>query len=192
MMVFILFALYSCNKQKSETEKLTIDKLYIFAYTYSLAEEYPKFYVGGFSELDKDFNVKYARRPFYNSDYFYNSEDIVPDNLRNKISSILLKYQTDTTFLYQGDSNNRIYDGPAYRFIIQKNNQKDITIKFDPKFLPEDLQFIYAYLYGNREKSEHQSKYDDLFKMFKEQVKDDRVPIPMKGTIEAKPPIINE
>jgi hypothetical protein len=35
--------------------------------------------------------------------YYYNSEDIVPDSLRNKISNTLLKYQTDTTFLYQGD-----------------------------------------------------------------------------------------
>jgi len=172
---------------------LPIDKLYILEYNYVMPEEYEepyfKFHVAGFCELDKDFNLKYARQLSYNSDYYYNSNDIVPDSLRSDISNILLKYQTDITFLYQGGS--RIYDGNKYRFILQKHNQKDITIKFEPRFLPEDLKFVYSYLYENREKTEHKSTYNELFEMFKNQVKDDILP-ELKRIIKFTPPVIRK
>jgi len=191
-MMFLLIALCSCKKQ-NEIMTLPMDKLYILEYRYILPEEHEescyKFYVGGFSELDKDFNVKYARRLFYNSNDFYSSKDIIPDSLRSKISNILLKYQTDTTFLYQGGS--RIYDGNAYRFIIQKYNQKDVTIKFEPKFLPEDLKFVYLYLYEDRKKTEDKSTYNELLEMFENQVKDDTLDCPppiLKSTIKFTPP----
>jgi hypothetical protein len=197
MTIFVLFALCSC-KEQNEIEMPPLDKLYILECNYALLEEYEepclKFYVAGFCELDKNFNVKYARQLFYNSYYYYNSEDIVPDSLRNKISNTLLKYQTDTTFLYQGEPGSRIYDGNAYRFIMQKCNQKDIIIKFEPKFLPEDLKFVYSFLYENREKTEHKSKYNELFEMFENQIKNDTSNIPhpprLKSTIKFTRPVI--
>ena len=197
IIIFVLFALCSCKKQ-NEVERLPLDKLYILEYNYSMPEEYEeprfKFYVAGFCELDKDFNIKYARQLFYNSYYYYNSEDIVPDSLRNRISNTLLRYQTDTTFLYQGEPGDRIYDGNAYRFIMQKHNQKDIIIKFEPKFLPEDLKFVYSFLYEDREKTEHKSKYNELFEMFENEVKDDTLNYPpppiLKSTIQFTPPKI--
>ena len=192
--IFILFVLCSCKKQ-NEIVTLPIDKLYILEYSYILPEEVGesvKFYAGGFCELDNDFSVKYARRFFFNSDYFYNSTDIIPDSLRSKVSEILLKYQADTTFLYQG--GDRIYDGSTYRIIMQKENQKNITIKFEPKFLPEDLKFVYFYLYENREKTEHRSKYNKLLEMFENQVKDDTLNFPpppqLVSTIKFTPPVI--
>jgi hypothetical protein len=196
--ILVLFALYSCKKQ-NEFEMLPLDKLYILECNYVLPEEYEEprfeFYVAGFCELNKDFNIKYARQLFYNSYDYYNSEDIVPDSLRNKISNTLLKYQTDTTFLYQGEPGGRIYDGNAYRFIMQKHNQKDIIIKFEPRFLPEDLKFVYSFLYEDREKTEDKSKYHELFEMFENQVKNDttNAPLPppmLKSTVKFKPPVI--
>lgn len=189
----MLFAFSSCKKQNI-IETLPMEKLYILEYNYVFPEEHEepcyKFFVAGFTGLDKDFNLKYARQLSYNSYHYYNSEDIVPDSLRNEISDILLRYPADTTFLYQGEPGSRIYDGNAYRFIMQRNNQKDITIKFEPRFLPEDLKFVYSYLYGNRKKTEHRSEYDELFRMFENQVKDDELlPLPvLKKTIEFKPP----
>ena len=191
LMIFLLIALCSC-KEQNEIMALPMDKLYILEYRYILSEEHEepcyKFYVGGFSELDKDFNVKYARRLFYNSNDFYNSKDIIPDSLRSKISNILLRYQADTTFLYQG---GRVYDGNIYRFIIQKHDQKDVIIKFEPKFLPEDLKFVYSYLYKDRKKTEDKSTYNELLEMFENQVKDDTLaflPPILKSTIKFTPP----
>ena len=199
---FVLFVLCSCKKQ-NVVETLPVDKLYILEYNYSLTEYYPEdyevslsniFLVAGFCELDNDFNLKYARRVACSSYHYYNSESVVPDSMRNKISTVLLKYQADTTFLYQGEFGSRIYDGNLYRFIIQKHNQKDITIKFEPEYLPEDLKFIYSYLYENREKTEHISKYNKLFEMFNNQVKDDELEFPpppmLKSTIKFTPPVI--
>ena len=200
MVFFVLFALCSCKKQ-NVVETLPVDKLYILEYNYSLPEYYPEYYeaslsdlfwVAGFCELDNDFNLKYARRVSHSG--YFNSESVVPDSMRNKISNVLLKYQTDTTFLYTGEFGSRIYDGNRYRFIIQKHNQEDITIKFEPKYLPEDLKFVYSYLYDNREKAVHKSKYNELFEMFKNQVKDDEHVLPppplLKPTIKFTPPVI--
>jgi len=175
---FIFLALCSCKKQ-NEIGTLPIDKLYIIEYRYDwdYHEVYGEpcgfiFRVAGFCELDKDFNLQYARQVACNGHYYYNSESVVPDSMRNKISDVLSRYQTDTTFLYQGEPT-RIYDGNTYRFIMQKHNQKDITIKFEPVYLPEDLKFVYSYLYENRAKLIHKSEYGGLFEMFKNQVKDD-------------------
>jgi hypothetical protein len=186
--VFLIISFCSCKKQ-NEIVRLPMDKLYILEYRYILPSEQEesryKFYVGGFCELDKDFNVKYARRPFFNSCDFYNSKDIIPDSLHSKISNILLKYQTDTTFLYQGGL--RLYNGSKYRFIIQKHYQKDVTIKFEPEFLPEDLKFVYLYLYEDREKAENKSTYNELLKMFEHQVKEDTLDFPppvLRSTIK--------
>jgi len=191
LIIFLLISLYSCKKQ-NEIVTLPMEKLYIFEYRYTFPEEHEedscRFYVGSFCELDKHFNIKYARRLCYNSIYFYNSKGIVPDSLRNKISDILLKYQSDTTFLYQGD---RVYDGNKYRFIIQKYNQKNQTIKFEPDFLPEDLKFVYLYLYGDRKATEGKSIYNELLEMFENQVKDDTLNFPpseLKSTLKFNPP----
>ena len=194
MTIFVLFALSSCKKHH-EMVILPIDKLYILEYNYAFPEEYEepcfKFYVAGFCELDKDFNIRYARQLCYNSYFYYNSEDNVHDSLRSKISNVLLKYQTDTIFSYQGKPGSRI-DGNAYRFILQTHNQKDITIKFEPEFLPDDLKFVYSFLYENKDKTEHKSTYNELFEMFKNQVKDDKLPpIPiLKETVQFIPPVI--
>jgi hypothetical protein len=201
---FILFALCSCKKQ-NVVESFPVDKLYILEYNYSLPEDYPEDYevslsnlfgVAGFCELDNGFNLKYARRVACSGYYYYNSESVVPDSMRNEISNVLLKYQTDTTFQYPGKFGSRIYDGNCYRFIMQKHNQKDITIKFEPKYLPEDLRFIYSYLYENREKTVHKSKYNELFEMFNNQVKDDELELPpppmIKATIKFTPPAIKD
>jgi len=199
---FVILVLYSCKKQMI-VETLPVDKLYILEYNYSLPEHYPEyhevslsdlFWVAGFCELDNDFNLKYARRVACSGYHYYNSESVVSDSMRNKISNVLLKYQTDTTFQYSGEFGSRIYDGNLYRFIIQNRNQEDITIKFEPQYLPKDLKFIYSYLYENREKTEHKSKYNKLFEMFNNQVKDDEFELPpppmLKPTIKFTPPVI--
>ena len=201
---FVISALCSCKKQNA-VETLPIDKLYILEYNYSLPEDFSEDYevslsnlfgVAGFCELDNDFNLKYARKIACSGYHYYNSESVVSDSMKNKISNVLLKYQTDTTFQYPGEFGNRIYDGNFYRFIIQNRNQEDITIKFEPRYLPEDLKFIYSYLYENREKTEHKSKYNKLFEMFNDQVKDDEFELPpppkLMTTIVFTPPVIKD
>jgi len=195
ILVFVLFSLYSCKKH-NEVVTFPTDKLYILEYNYAepKANEEPwTFYVLGFCVLDKDFNIRYAG-PFLEKEesvnyYYYNSKHIEPDSLRNKISNTLLKYQTDTTFLYKGKPGSRIYDGNRYRFIMQKNNQKDIIIKFEPNYLPEDLKFIFTYLYENRDKSERceqESVDNGLFNWFENQTQNDRPTIKITFPAVAK------
>ena len=37
----------------------------------------------------------------------------------------------------------------------------------------EDLEFVYLYLYGNKGNTVHKNKYNELFEMFKNQVRND-------------------
>ena len=186
----ILIFLGSCTKQNT----VSIDKLYILEYNYELNNKdslppFFKFKVCGYSELSKNLNLRYARRLLWDSPYFYDLNTKVPDSISTKIFTILSNYKRDTTFLYKGEGG-RTYDGNAYRFIIQLDSVKQISIKFEPKFLPNDLKFLYAYLYGDREKTEHQSKYQDSFKMFESIVHDTLPPPPILNTIKFKPPVI--
>ena len=181
LIIFVCFTLFSCKKH-NEFVTLPFDKMYILEYNFRLSEkigESAEFIVIGFCELNKDFSLKYAIRPlpFYNSDTYYNSEDIIPDSLRSEISNTLLKYQTDTTFIYKGGL--RLYDGNKYLFIIQNQNQKDVIIKFEPDFLPENLKFVYSYLYESRVKTEYINTYNKLFEMFRNQVKDEYDELPV-------------
>ena len=180
---FILFALCSCKKQV-ETVTLPADKLYILNYHYSLPEEGDmlwalKFHIEGFCELDNNFNLKCVRKLSCYRLFYHKSQTSVPDSMRNKISNILLKYQTDTTFLYQEEWGPRLYSGGYFRFIMQKHNKEDITIKFEPEYLPEDLKFVFSYLYDDRERTVHISEYDELFDMFRDMAKDDEVEVEM-------------
>jgi len=177
----LLLALCSCKKQ-IEKQILPFDKLYIFECNYALTDEsedpYFEFYVAGFCELDKDFNLQNARRISY--DIYKHYVESVPDSMRNKISDILSRYQSDTTFLYKGELGSRIYDGNAYRFIMQKHNQKDITIKFEPNFLPEDLKFVYSYLCESQWAILYEDKFSKLFEMFENQTKSEKDELELK------------
>jgi hypothetical protein len=200
---FVLLALCSCKKQ-IETEALPFDKLYILEYDFALGYggdySHPRgfiFRVEGFCELDKDFNLQNTRRIGWDINGYiykhYNSEN-VPDSMRNIISDVLSRYQMDTTFLDTLESGG-IYDRKdAYRFIMQKHNQKDIIIKFKPDFLPEDLKFVYLYLYKNQGETVDKSRFDRLFEMFENQVKDDTLHFPppplLKSTIKFTPLVI--
>jgi len=183
-MVFILLALCSC-KRHNEIAALPIDKLYILEWN---SWTYPALYVVGFSELDKNFNVKCARAISYKSSNYNQFEHTVSDSLRSKISNILLKYQTDTIFSFPEDED-WIYDGNHYHFILQKDNQKSISISFIPRYLPDDLKFVYSYLYGSREKGEieetvHKGTYDELFNLFESEIQKN-----LRPTIKFTPPL---
>ena len=176
IIIFVLIVLCSCKQQI----ELPFDKLYILEYRYDCT--YDEIYglpcgcvfcVVNFCVLDKDFNLQNTRQIGYDTYKHYNSEN-VPDSMRNIISDILSRYQTDTTFLYQGEPGSRIYDGNAYRFIMQKYNQKDITIKFEPEFLPDDLKLAYLYLYDNKCVIVCEDKFSRLLKMFENQTKSEK------------------
>ena len=185
IIAIILLLFCSCKKQNINS----IDKLYILEYNYELHNEdvetpFFEFKVIGFTELDNQFNLKYARRLSWSSPYYYDSETIISGNRGSEIFKIMSNYQRDTTFLYKEKEDAcRIYDGNAYEFIIQMDTIKE-TIQFEPAFLPDDLKFVYDFLYGNRQKSAHQSKYRKLFEMFEDSITRELPPPPLRSTIK--------
>lgn len=168
--IIIIFSIcFSCKNQKQEINtSFPIEKLYMIEYNYFINPDgyQSKFHVWGFSELDKDFKSTCA---IYGHDGFYycNPNVIVPDSLRNRVSSTLLKYNSDTTFL--PSQRTGFYDGNYYLFIIQKDN-KEVSINFDPKFLPNDLLFLYNYLYGDNKDSISVNKFNELFSEFEKKI----------------------
>jgi hypothetical protein len=166
LVLFLFFLLISCKNQKT-VDYLPVNKISIIEYRFMIEDGW-KFQVVGFCEMDKNFNLRYI---LYGYDgYYYRNEDIaVADSLKNKISTIILNYPSDTTFLYAKDS--RIYDGNYYRFIIEKNDSEKIEIKFIPELLPMDLFSLYKCLYEDRQDSLKKDFNRDLFNDFENQIK---------------------
>ena len=188
-LMLLIISFYSCTKQNKILE-LPVEKLYIVEYNwrYLIEDNEIAFGVFGFSELDKNYNLRYA---FNTQNYgnYYTSNIVVADSLKNKISDIIMKYSVDTTFLYKG--GERIYDGNSYIFIMQKNDSVKTRIDFEPKFLPDDLAFLYNCLYEDRQRYEWINKYEDLFNEFGNTIMSGRevAPPPMlKKTIQFIPP----
>jgi hypothetical protein len=166
--VFTLFFCFSCGKQEV-VKSLSAEKIFIIEYNYFDNEDKHqlKFHVFGFSQLDANFNLKYA---MYGHDGFYycNSNIVISNCLRNKISEAIMSYSSDTSFISK--EKYRIYDGNHYKFIICKNNGEEVKINFEPEFLSDDLLFVYNILYGDYKTSIPQYGFGGLFKEFEKLV----------------------
>jgi hypothetical protein len=193
--ILFLLLLCACNYQ-DEISTLPIEKMYIVECNWGKdeadEEDYKlAFKVIGFSELDKNFNFHTALR-FAGGNY-YTINIPISDSVKNKISKVILKYLFDTTFLYQG--HDRIYDGNSYIFIFQKNDGNYAKIYFEPKFLPDDLMFLYNCLYNDKRQYVWKNEYKELFTKFEEitmsGIQNGFSPPPppiLKGTIQFTPP----
>jgi len=167
ILVLLIFVfLLSCNKKKS-VDYLPVNNISIIEYRY-MTEGGWKFQVVGFCKLDKNFNMKSVLFG-YDGFYYCNTDFVVVDSLKNKISEIILNYPSDTTFLFPRGS--RIYDGNSYRFIIEKFDSEKTVINFLPDSLPKDLLFLYRRLYGDRQDSLKKDSYKELFEKFENQIK---------------------
>ena len=171
---------YSCTKQNKILE-LPVEKFYIVEWNWLIPEEgSATFQVIGFSEINKNYDLRFASRySDYDDNYFK-----VEDSLKNIISDIIMKYPSDTAFLYKGGA--RIYDGNSYIFIVQKKDGVKTRIDFEPEYLPEDLSFLYKCLYVDRQKYDWKSNYGNLFEMFKDTI------MSMSSSPYAPPPEIKK
>jgi hypothetical protein len=194
-LLLLIFSLYSCERQNKKKE-FPLEKVYIVECNWTFSEDDYKmmFRVVGFSELDANFNLKFAYKS--TDDHYFTSNIFIVDSLINKISGIVENYPADTTFLYKGRLGERIYDGNSYLFIFQKNDSNLIRIYFEPQFLPQDLSFLYSCLYEDRQKQVWKSQYTELIKEFENIIMSgkDIVPPPpiLKKTIQFTPPVIKE
>jgi len=191
-LLLLIFSFYSCGKRDKIVE-LPVEKVYIVEYTFSLSEvdEDNKigFNVKGFSELDKNYNLKFAFRSSYDS--YYTSVIEVTDSLKRKIADVIKRYPSDTLFSYKGEGK---CDGNNYSFIIQKNDGVKTQIFFSPEYLPDDLMFLYNLLYEDIKKNKLENKYDDLFKEFEDIIMSGPWVVPppplLKSTVQFKPPVV--
>jgi hypothetical protein len=197
----LLVSLFCGCKEQDKNSTLSIEKVYIVECNWSFPDEDEEdgklaFRVIGFSELDKDFNLKFAYLSAPCN--YYTSNMSIADSLKNKIAKTIERYPTDTTFLDQGNPGWRVYDGNSYVFIFKKNDGSYSKIYFEPKFLPEDLIFLYNCLYNDRQKQVWKNQYAELFMEFEEIILSgaNGVPLPpppiLKETIEFTPPIIKK
>ena len=188
LFIFILF--FSCKNRKTNNY-FPIEKILIIEYRYLNIEDKWMFQLVGFSEMDKNFNLKSAIFS-YDGFYYCNSNIVIPNNsVRDRISKTILKYPIDTAFLYT--KGTRIYDGNSYQFVIEKNNEEKTVIRFEPEFLPSDLLFLYEYLYEDRKGSLKKDSCEDMFRKFEEQVKSEFsffLPPILRDTIQFLPPIV--
>jgi len=204
-LLLLVVSFYSCSKQNKVVE-LPVEKLYIVEYNWLIPLDggYKiKFMVIGFSELNKNYDLRYAFIDhLYDKDY--NSSIKVIDSIKSKISDVITKYSTDTVFLYKGERGMRIYDGNRYIFIMQQNDSVNTKIYFEPDYLPSDLLFLYKCLYEDIKTHKWNNKYEDikayewndkyknLFDEFEKIIRSGSVPPPpmLKGTIQFTPPVI--
>jgi len=189
----LIFVISSCKKK----DNVSLERLYIVEYNYEYDLDncdtltpFFKFKIIGFGELDKDLNLKYAKRLTWDSDYFYDQSITISDSMNRIILETVNKYQRDTAFLYSGETGSRIYDGNAYQFIIQYTSEKTIKIKFEPKFLPNDLKHAFEYLYDDRQNTEHQCKYKVLIELIDSLIYDELPPPPIRNSVKFVPPIM--
>jgi hypothetical protein len=85
----------------------------------------------------------------------------------------------------------KIYDGNSYIFIFEKNDSIKTKIYFEPKYLPEDLLFLYQCIYADRQQSNRKCNYETLFKEFENIIlsNNNLSPLPiLKETIQYVPP----
>jgi acyl-CoA synthetase (AMP-forming)/AMP-acid ligase II len=185
--ILIVLIIVSCScYEQDKTIELPLEKIYMVEYKFSLNNYQPAFCVVGFCELDKKFNLHI----YHSSSVFYGySNGEITDSLKNKISNVVGKYPVDTTFLYTGDL--RIYDGNSYIFIFEKSDSVKTKIYFEPKYLPEDLLFLYQCIYTDRQKIEKECNYEILFKEFENIILSNKnLPPPpiLEETIQFMPP----
>ena len=191
----LVFSFYSCNKQ-DKTKELPYKKVYIVEsnWTMLFEKDYKtNFRVVGFSELDNNFNLRFAYRVGYDYNNYYSSNTSIADSLRDKILNTISKYPTDTTFLYSGRG---LYESNPHILIFQKNNNDLIRIYFHPEFLPQDLQFLYDYLYKNKQTQVGKDEYNELFTKFENIfiTGSNLLPPPpeLKATIQFTPPVVKK
>ena len=187
----LIFSFYSCSKQ-NKIRELACEKVYIveWNWTFSEKDDETMFRVAGFSELDKHFNLRFAYRAGDDCEHYYTSNILISDSLKNKISDIIDKYQTDTTCCYTGNGCSRI-------IIFLKNDNEFIRIYFEPKFLPQDLLFLYNLLYESRQKQVEKNQYTEMFTTFEKIIMSEKIvmsgkgiTLPPKETIQFIPPAI--
>jgi len=178
----VVFAFYSCQEQKKIRE-LPCEKAYILEWNWQIPDDEKKYnlmlHVVGFSELNKDFNLHLMHQSYYAFD------TLIIDSLKDKISDIINEYPTDTAFCYKGGS--RIYDGNYYSFIFQKNDSNFIRIYFEPKFLPQDLLFLYNYLYESRKNQVLKDQNIELFSKFEKMIMNGKG---IQPTVTFTPPLV--
>jgi hypothetical protein len=189
-----MFIVSSCKRPES-IAPFPAEKLYILEYNYSAEwgeKPFYKFNVIGFCELDKNFNVQYAKRPYYDSNSYFTLTYTIPDSLKNKISEIIQRYPSDTIFRYQGRHKDELSHENWQCFIIQKDAHKKITIKFSEKYLPEDLKFIFNQLYKNTLNDTPKSHFTKLFDKLNQFKADSTIfpPPAIKSTIQFTEPVI--
>jgi|GEM_PF-1846874 len=202
LLLLAILALSACKEKEANQIEYPFDKMYITEFNYVLDEriryvdndyitEYEWLYhVSGFSELDSQSSLKFVKYlGGRHNERYYESSTIISDSVAISVIDIIRHYPYDTAFLYTGGA--RIYDGSSYAFIIQNEENKNIIIKFEPEYLPEDLKWVYDYLYGENTSIKQKIDYDELFEEFEEMTPPTLPPPPiLKETIKFEPPVI--
>lgn len=148
LFVLILFFVFvTCKKQpQSQYPELPIENLYILE-------------IGGFYdldsmcvhllrlvEIDKNFKTTIISRENELKPYCADNIEL-SDDVRSNIIKIIGKYHNDS--LSYNEGYPRIYDGPAYMFILERGKEDKICLRNVPYNLPEDLNDLHKYFFSD-------------------------------------------
>jgi len=145
----IVLLLLSCKK---ENKPAPISKMYMVEYGFDFPEPPATewiFYVHGISEIDPMYNVvttqRGATRSHYRSHIF-----TLGDSIRQKISDIIDSYPRDTSFVFSGGEDTRMYGGYYFFLWIERqDNSRNLIDLYMPRNLPADMKYVYDRLYGD-------------------------------------------
>ena len=167
IILLIFLSITGCNEDKGK-DAFPANKLYIIDWGWSYSDS-SKFSILGFSEVDSSFTVKSCF--LYDPNHYYTSEFVIPDSIRSRIVETISNYNTDT--LYDiGDKLTRYtnMDSNCY-FYIKKANGKNAVVGTAINYLPDDLLFLYNYLYNDRKSLIKRDSLKNIFEEFEKEMK---------------------
>lgn len=148
LFVFISFLVFTTcgGKPDNQYSELPIENFYILEIGGYYDLDSVGIHLIRFVEIDKEFKTTIISRKDESESYCSDNIEL-PDGVRSNIINIIGKYHNDSVSYLEGYP--RIYDGPAYMFILERGKEDKICLRNVPYNLPEDLNDLHKYFFND-------------------------------------------
>ncbi len=170
ILIIACFLCGSCT-DRSIPKSLPVEKIYIMEFEPVLEswdeEGKPQWGIEmlGLAELKNNFDLKITKQTESHSGKYFGAEFSLPDSLRKEIYRIIRENQKDTTYLYQEEMEDAVYEDRCkshqsfFEIVIERRFYESTRIFFNKEYLPEDLRFLFDLLYAHSLQEESWDQY---------------------------------